>query len=606
MIFINSAIRQFGEIALIINYKAKEFYKGKKLGKEDFDRFFTLFAENELPILTNQHKNNLLLTICYFDSDYNQKALNYYYNFFKVDPYQKVSGGPQKLILYFLYNLIEFEIKKRFRNDQELKQFYNALNSLSSIQKTIEEYLLMNYYFGVLKYFLKQYEEALVISTNIIIDIDEQIKKNKLLQSDIIKYIQIRNILLRIKSYEESNIIGKEKEIVSNIESLFELCKEEKEDVAIDLGIKMIQYLKTGFETKNCIETLENLNSILHKEMLHGKSHSNIINEFIYISSLLSYYNSLNENFEQVKRFSHKIDKNISFLREFSQSNSVKDLPQFEFINILFKKICGLLNNNLSNEQIQHLEQFKTMVGNNINNMDNIILNLYILSNGNDFIAKNLYKNHEDFYFEIISNEKSLRGDIILNCYVYLYNHISFLTQQIVQSKSKNLLKEMRNYAKQIIDYTLKAISSNIYLTDIFRIIYFKDIFNRIYFSYIYSFYLDGDYEETIKEYNNYHDLVKIQFELSTNSKSYYDILKIKGDCYFKLRQYKDASQVFISIIPLYKENGLSIFNLGLCYIFLGDNKNAITQLNNAYLYFEEKNDKKKMSLIKSVLNSLN
>ena len=367
----------------------------------------------------------------------------------------------------------------------------------------------------------------------------------------------------------------------------------------------MIQYLKTGFETKNCIETLENLNSILHKEMLHGKSHSNIINEFIYISSLLSYYNSLNENFEQVKRFSHKIDKNISFLREFSQSNSVKDLPQFEFINILFKKICGL-NNNLSNEQIQHLEKYKTMVGNNINNMDNIILNLYILSNGNDFIAKNLYKNHEDFYFEIISNEKSLRGDIILNCYVYLYNHISFLTQQIVQSKSKNLLKEMRNYAKQIIDYTLKAISSNIYLTDIFRIIYFKDIFNRIYFSYIYSFYLDGDYEETIKEYNNYHDLVKIQFELSTNSKSYYDILKIKGDCYFKLRQYKDASQVFISIIPLYKENGLSIFNLGLCYIFLGDNKNAITQLNNAYLYFEEKNDKKKMSLIKSVLNSLN
>ena len=113
------------------------------------------------------------------------------------------------------------KLKKRIRNDQELKQFYNALNSLSSIQKTIEEYLLMNYYFGVLKYFLKQYEEALVISTNIIIDIDEQIKKNKLLQSDIIKYIQIRNILLRIKSYEESNILGKEKEIVSNIESLF-------------------------------------------------------------------------------------------------------------------------------------------------------------------------------------------------------------------------------------------------------------------------------------------------------------------------------------------------------------------------------------------------
>ena len=36
MIFINSAIRQFGENALIINYKAKQFFNGQKLGKEDF------------------------------------------------------------------------------------------------------------------------------------------------------------------------------------------------------------------------------------------------------------------------------------------------------------------------------------------------------------------------------------------------------------------------------------------------------------------------------------------------------------------------------------------------------------------------------------------
>ena len=40
MIFENSTIRQFGENSLIINYKAKEFYKGQKLEKEDFDRLF--------------------------------------------------------------------------------------------------------------------------------------------------------------------------------------------------------------------------------------------------------------------------------------------------------------------------------------------------------------------------------------------------------------------------------------------------------------------------------------------------------------------------------------------------------------------------------------
>jgi hypothetical protein len=40
MIFENSTIRQFGENSLIINYKAKVFFDGQKLEKEDFDRLF--------------------------------------------------------------------------------------------------------------------------------------------------------------------------------------------------------------------------------------------------------------------------------------------------------------------------------------------------------------------------------------------------------------------------------------------------------------------------------------------------------------------------------------------------------------------------------------
>ena len=45
MIFENSTIRQFGENSLIINYKAKVFFDGQKLEKEDFDRLFWVFAE---------------------------------------------------------------------------------------------------------------------------------------------------------------------------------------------------------------------------------------------------------------------------------------------------------------------------------------------------------------------------------------------------------------------------------------------------------------------------------------------------------------------------------------------------------------------------------
>ena len=611
MIFINSAIRQLGENPLIIKYKAKQFYKGPKLGKEDFDRFFSIFAESgNIPRFNVQTKNNMILTICYFDLDYNQNALNYYNLNFKEEIYEKVKGGENKVILYYLFNLIEFEIKLRTRTSQELKIFYNNLNQLSSIQKSIEEYLLLSYYLGVLKYLLKEYDSALMTTMNITVDIEERIRKGKISSSDLTKYIEIRNILLRIKSYEGLGVKDNKIEIISNIESLFEFCKGEKEDFAISLGIQLNEYQNSGFECTNCIKTLIELNNILHKEMLYGRSHTNIINEFIYISSLLGYYYSLIEDFEQVKRFSYKIDKNIAFLREFNQTdpkNSTKNLPEFEFINILLKGLSKSLNNNiLSDEQNEHLVNYQRLLGDKIKGMDNMILNLYILTNGNDKTISDLYKTKSNYYFSLITKKKMLDFTNVLTCYLFLYNHISILTKNALNSNTKRYDKDIKNYSKAIIDYTTSSISINANLRNIFQLAYFKDIFNRIYFSYIYSFYLEGDYEETIKEYNNYNDLIKIQFELSTNNKSYYDILKIKGDCYFKLRQYNDASQVYMSIIPLYKENGLAKFNLGLCYILLGNKKNGITQLNNAYLYFEEKKDNEKISLIKSILNSLN
>ena len=60
----------------------------------------------------------------------------------------------------------------------------------------------MSYYLGVIKYLLKEYEGALMSTMNITVDIEEQIQKHQLNSSDLIKYIEIRNILLRIKSYE--------------------------------------------------------------------------------------------------------------------------------------------------------------------------------------------------------------------------------------------------------------------------------------------------------------------------------------------------------------------------------------------------------------------
>ena len=126
----------------------------------------------------------MILTICYFDAEYNKNAANYYHLHFKDNIYEKVSGASQKIFLNYLFNLIEFENKNRTKSNQELKVFFQSLNSLSVLEKNIEEYLLMNYYFGVLLYLLKDYDSSFAYSTSINLDIHEQIKKIKYIKAN--------------------------------------------------------------------------------------------------------------------------------------------------------------------------------------------------------------------------------------------------------------------------------------------------------------------------------------------------------------------------------------------------------------------------------------
>ena len=186
--------------------------------------------------------------------------------------------------------------------------------------------------------------------------------------------------------------------------------------------------------------------------MLYWRSHSNIINQFINISALLVYYNSLIEKFDQVKRFSNKIDKNISFLREFSlmpnNKNSIKNLPQFEFLNLLLKKMGGSLD-HLSKDQSQYFENYKRLLGDNINEMDNVIYNLFRLTKGNDSPLNSLYKNKENKYDNIISNNQNLKSNSIWTYYLYLYNRLSILINNIIKSNSKNNIKQLKILSKK-------------------------------------------------------------------------------------------------------------------------------------------------------------
>ena len=57
MIFIKNALEKIGNDCLIINLKAKNFFEGDSLRKEDFDQLFeVLKLENNLNLSTSKKK----------------------------------------------------------------------------------------------------------------------------------------------------------------------------------------------------------------------------------------------------------------------------------------------------------------------------------------------------------------------------------------------------------------------------------------------------------------------------------------------------------------------------------------------------------------------
>ena len=316
MIFLNNILKTIDESSLIIQFQANEFYNHNKIEDSDFDSLFNVLSKSEENIdLTESKKNNLLLAAIYFVYDRNENAKILYKNNFYGKTNELNVNGSQIDLLHILFNLIEIDLKYYSSNQDNFRKFFQRLNILKNIQKSFQDNLLYKYYIGVVQNILKEYNDVNIYTSEIILDISDQLSSIKNEQNDLINFIQVKNTLLRVKILEiENNILNKQ-DIISHLESLFEANKGQKEDFAIKLAIKMNALQVKTVDCQNCIKTLEELLNILHKEMLFGKTHKNIIPELLYVNGLLGYYNCLIENYGEVKRFANKIKKNLNSLK---------------------------------------------------------------------------------------------------------------------------------------------------------------------------------------------------------------------------------------------------------------------------------------------------
>ena len=59
------------------------------------------------------------------------------------------------------------------------------------------------------------------------------------------------------------------------------MVKNIQESLAVKIGLKMSLYQNLT-ESSNCIKTLEIIMNIIHKQMVDGKIHPNLINQLLY------------------------------------------------------------------------------------------------------------------------------------------------------------------------------------------------------------------------------------------------------------------------------------------------------------------------------------
>ena len=611
MIFINSAIRQIGDKNLIIQLKSKEFFTNPKdhMRKEDFENLFNLLTSKDqipIPLII---QTNLLLNACYYLVKFNKDVFRYI-NDIKNSYNQKNFNDKEKL--FILFNLIEIQRNYSFLNENDLNNIFNFIYSYNS-NNNYEENLLKKYYSAEIKFLLNDFINSNKISTEILVDFNNN--NNNIIKSDFINFLQIRNNLLIIKILEKEDINKNLNNLINQYECLFEILKGLKEDYAIIVGFKLIHLTNN---LNSSIKILEELLKILHKEMLFGKSHKNIISEFLNICALLGYHNVLIDNKEKTKKLINKIDKKLNIMKESKNKDNIrnnsinsninivnnnsslnKTIDEYEFINICLKSICS--NNLDKNNNINILENYKNLIG-DVSKNDSIILDLLILGDKN---IQNIYQQRENYYIDILKNKKDQNNmKQIFLCYLFTYNKISTIFKNINEDKN-NKITEIKNLSKLLIDYTNNFVKSNLYLNNLFQVnFYFKDLFNRIYFMYLYTFFLEGKYDECLNEFNLFNDLVQFQYELKTNQKSYFDIMKLKGDILFKKGKFKEAIESYTNIINDF--NSVEIdFNLGLCYLFENDKKKGLNLLEKSKEIYLERKENEKVNIINGIINKI-
>lgn len=564
----------FGKDGCIFYAKSIQYSQVNKITKGVLFNFLELLRSNYFP---PEKIMNYKAVCYYFLAKYDPMYITAFLK--EIIAPNSISQKKDKELLFLYYNILEFEDTFHTRTPNQLIPIEESLKVFAPEEKGIENYLLFNYYKAIGCLYNNDYDVARNLVNNNLLDICEEVDKNQR-ETPYFKYFSLQNTILTWRIlYASSSMCSSEFLSLSN--ELYVKFKEENIELACKVCLAVAGIYEQQFEYGTAIKSLEEIYSLLKKQILKGEYCINdgVLLFFQILFKLNFYYIMIGDDKNSV-RILKKIEKNLLII-----DKEEKIYPQFKYYYMfLLLVIKNIVYNGKTNMKIKEIVSNLQLGDRNIND-EAINVNLFsFMEQGSSQV---FYANLSKY-----SNEMKQNAIIpprnFLNCLFYFYNYLSYLSKVIKTDTSKNQQKEYHskilNFSRLVIGYIINHINEPD-IVIVLKLDYIKSLLVKIYYFYYYSFYYIGDLDSIRKEMTKF-DTVNAKIGLKQN-KSYGFIFKLEGDICFRQKNYNKAisnyEMAFSTLSQKNKIRGTILFNLGLCYFYINDRNKGRKYLYRSY-----------------------
>ena len=577
-----------------------EYYNINKLSIDDIRMFYDLLKTDELNNNNNLNKKTLISCCLYYLAGEEEQ----YKVIFMKEIIKKISRedpiNDTNLIL--IYNIIEFD--KRFLDSKKEKQKYllDYLERFSGHKKNVENFLLYKYYRGLLKLRLDCTDEAYKEYLEIITGIEEYVKQKTL----YINFIKLQNDLLKVRLDLNKHIENEYYEQYLFMKELFDKVKNENTRLGIKLGFCLYELLCRQRKYYECIPLLVQIKKILKDSTLSGLNLKTSIDYSLAILSRMAYIGVLIGNKETVIDARKKLIKILKTIENDKDKDKlVKIYKAYDFCISILNIYLGIYENKLKEKAAIFRKNFNFIHEKNssddsnkcdyiinIDNRDYCVMDLNIINNMDNFIddfAKKIMEQYENK----ISKNNILNSNEFLAYIVYIHNNISRLSQSYCTDENINKRKEYIQLINNQYGLVFNYVNNNINNEPLLACDYVKSILINIQQATASANFNAKNINE-VKKLILFFDNIKKGLGINDKTTSYELMNKIKGDYWFKTKDYPWAISYYSKTLEKMKNNDpkkpIVYFNLGCAYYFEKKLKEALIHLNlciNAFRTFE-------------------